>query len=112
MSKPKKYKFVFGDGTDHDATVSEISLAQEICQRYGWSIAVKQTALGNEGGGWTIEVSNDGINFYNYKVNAVGIAIIDAYDDEHLDWTYMRINYDAQTETAGTVEFEITLKQS
>jgi len=110
MSKPLKYKFTFGDGTAHDATVTEISQSWEVCFNYGWSLFVDQIGLTSSDATWTIEVSNDNSTFYNYKSNSVDIPIIDAYDDIHLSWTYMRINYDAKTETTGTVEFEITLK--
>ena len=110
MSKPLKYKFVFSDGTDHDASVSEISESWEVCFDYGWSLFVDQISLTSFDSTWTIEVSNDDNTFYNYKSNSIDIPIIDAYDDIHLSWTYMRINYNSNTESTGTVEFEITLK--
>ncbi len=110
MSKPIKYKFTFGDGTQHDATVSEVSVSQQICFPYEWSIFVDQVALTVNDSVWTIEVSNDNNTFYNYKSNSANIPIIDAYDDTHMAWTYIRINYDSKTESSGTVEFEITLK--
>jgi len=112
MSKPQKYKFVFTDGVSHDATVSEISLPQEICFPYEWSVFVNQVGLTTSDSTWTIEVSNDNNTFYNYKTNSLNIPVIDAYDDTHFSWTYMRINYDSKTETSGTVEFEITLKSN
>lgn len=112
MGKPQTYKFVFSDGTNHDASITEISESQQICSTYGWSIFVAFAGLTSQDSTWTIEVSNDDVNFFNYKINSIGIAIIDAYDDIHLDWQYIRINYNSQTETTGTVEFEITLKQS
>ncbi len=110
MSKPLKYKFEFTDGTAHDATISQVSESFQICFPYEWSVFVDQVGLTNSLGTWTIEVSNDDNTFYNYKSNSVDIPIMDAYDDIHMSWTYMRINYNAQTETSGTVEFEITLK--
>lgn len=111
MSQPKKYILQFGDGGSHDATVSEASASQQICNEYSWSIIPKQTGLTQQDPVWTIEVSNDDSNWKTYKSNSSNIPIGDGYEDTHLAFQYIRVNYDAKTETTGTVEFELNLKQ-
>lgn len=106
MSKPIFINFEFGDGTVHDANVSEASASQSICFRHQWSIAPVVTGL-NAVPAYTIEVSNDDVNWAAYSSEADGADIDQPFDDDHFAWSYIRINYDAKTNTTGTVEFEI-----
>ena len=39
MSAPITITFQFSDGVSHDASVTEASISQAICYKYGWSIA-------------------------------------------------------------------------
>ena len=55
-------------------------------------------------------VSNNNIDFFPYDTPVVDALIGQAFDDTHLDWLYVRINYDAQLNTIGTVEFPLILK--
>lgn len=111
MSAPITITFQFSDGTVHDASVSEASISQAICYKYGWSIAPIVAGLG--GGAtpeYTIEVSNNNTDWFPYDSLTEGADIGQAFDDVHLDWLYIRINYDAKTNTTGTVEFPLILK--
>lgn len=110
MSAPIKKIFQFADGSPHDASVTELSLALEFCLKYEWSIVPKAVGL-DQAPVYTIEVSDDDINWFPYEDRTVDAAIDQPFDDDHLAWTFMRINYDAKTNTTGTVEFCITLKQ-
>ena len=109
MSAPITITFQFGDGTTHDASVSEASISQAICYKYGWSIAPIIAGL-DQAPEYTIEVSNNNIDFYSYDSLTEGADIAQPFDDVHLDWLYIRINYDAKTNTTGTVEFPLILK--
>lgn len=106
---PITITFQFSDGTSHDASVSEASISQAICYKYGWSIAPISTGL-NQSPTYTIEVSNNNTDFYPYEDRVVDAAITQPFDDVHIDWLYVRINYDAKTNTTGTVEFPLILK--
>ncbi len=109
MSAPITITFQFGDGTTHDASVSEASISQAICYKYGWSIAPIIAGL-DQDPTYTIEVSNNNVDFYPYDTPVVDADIAQPFDDVHLDWLYIRINYNAQTNTTGTVEFPLILK--
>jgi len=112
MSNPKTITFLFGDGAVHDASVSEASISQLVCFQYGWSLAPLSAGLG--GGAtpeYTIEVSNNDIDFAPYSSETTAADIDQPFDDTHMVWKYVRINYDAKTNATGTVEFEMTLKQ-
>lgn len=111
MSEPKKRKFVFSDGTLHDASVSETSESLQNCFKYDWSLAPVQAGLTTTAPTYTIEVSNDDTNWFDYNNLSTDVAIEDAVDDNHLAWIYIRIVYNAKTESTGTVEFEFTQKQ-
>lgn len=111
MNEPKKTLFNFSDGTSHDASVSETSDSVQSCYKYEWAVAPITSGLTSADGTWTIEVSNDDVNWFEYNNLSTGVAIVDAVDDNHLAWIYMRIVYDAVTETTGTVSFELTQKQ-
>jgi len=109
MSNPIKLTFQFSDGTSHDASLTEASISQAICYKYGWSIAPIVAGL-DATPTYTIEVSNNNIDFFPYDTPVVDALIGQAFDDTHLDWLYVRINYDAQLNTIGTVEFPLILK--
>ena len=89
MSQPITLTFQFSDGTSHDApTVAGLDATPT----------------------YTIEVSNNNVDFFPYDTPVVDALIGQAFDDTHLDWLYIRINYDAQTNTTGIVEFPLILK--
>jgi len=109
MSAPITITFQFSDGTSHNASLTEASFSQAICYKYGWSIAPIVAGL-DQAPTYTIEVSNNNIDFFPYESRVEDAAIGQAFDDTHLDWLYIRINYNAQTNTTGTVEFPLILK--
>ena len=109
MSAPITLTFQFSDGTSHDASVTEASISQAICYKYGWSIAPVVSGL-DQAPTYTIEVSINNIDFYPYDSPVVDADILQPFDDVHLDWLYIRINYNALTNTTGTVEFPLILK--
>ena len=108
---PKINKFVFSDGTSHDASVSETSESLKSWYKYEWSLAPIITGLSGATPTYTIEVSNDNVNWFEYNNLSTDVSIVDAVDDNHLAWIFMRIVYDKGTESTGTVEFELTQKQ-
>jgi len=110
MSKPIFINFEFGDGTVHDAGVSEVSQAYSICFRHIWSLIPISVGLG--GGAtpaYSIEVSNDEVNWAPYSSETDGAGIDQPFEDDHWGFSYVRINYDAKTNTNGTVEFEMRI---
>ena len=111
MNEPKKTKFEFTDGILHNASVSETSEAIQSCYKYEWAVAPIVAGLTSEKGEYTIQVSNDNINWFDYNNLSTDVSIEDAVDDNHLAWIWMRIVYDAKNETTGTVSFELTQKQ-
>tara|TARA_R100000655_G_scaffold32644_1_gene64551 strand:+ start:1321 stop:1653 length:333 start_codon:yes stop_codon:yes gene_type:complete len=109
MSKPVVIEFNFSDGTTHDASVSEISDAIEICYNYNWSLAPNSIGLDADPT-YTIEVSNNNIDWSAYEDPTVDAAIDQGFDDIHFAWLYVRVNYNAVANTTGTVEFKLVFK--
>ncbi len=110
MINPKQYPFIFSDGENHDASVSEISEAIQICNNYSWLLVPVSTGL-DQNPTYSFEVSTDNVNWQPYEDVTEDAAINQPFDDTHLPATYIRINYNAQTNTTGSVSFGITLKQ-
>lgn len=110
MSKPIKIEFEFSGGVLHDASVSEISVSQEMCFNSGWSLIPVFSSL-DASPTWSLEVSNDNITFYPYDDLTDDAAIDQGFDDTHSSFLYWRINYNAQTNTTGTVSFDLILKK-
>jgi hypothetical protein len=107
---PTKITFQFGDGGTHDASVTETSAVVQLCFQYGWLLIPVSSGL-DAAPTWTLEVSTDGVNFAPYDPLTEDAAIDQPFDDTHANAIYWRIAYDAQTNTTGTVEFTIGLKQ-
>lgn len=110
-NKPHIRKFEFADGTDHDATVDESSLALESCYKYGWNITPITTGLTGGTPEYTVEVSNDNINWFEYNNLSTDVSVDDAVCDDHLTFIYMRIVHQSKGATGGTVEYVFTQKQ-
>lgn len=99
------------DGTTHDASVSEISESQLVCFDHGWALSPEFDSLdGNPT--YSIEVANVDTpsEFGAYDTPTLDAAIDQPFDDDHLLWQYIRINYKAVDNTTGTVKFEMNLK--
>lgn len=109
MSSPIKIEFSFGDGTTHDASLTETSTSQEMCYDYSWSLVPEFSAL-DANPTWTLEVSNDNVTFNPYDTLTQDTAITQGFDDTHSTFLYWRIAYNAQTNTTGTVSFTLILK--
>jgi hypothetical protein len=111
MSKPIKIYFQFSDGQTHDATLTEISSSIEFCENYKWSITPNAQSITGATPNYTIEVSNDGIVWFDYNNNSTNVSVDDAVEDNHLAFTMVRINYNATGTSGGTVEFLFTSKR-
>ena len=103
--------FKFGDGEDHDASVSEKSAGVRICFPKGWSLIPEFSGL-DQNPTWTLEVANvDNDADYDPYTSVMEEAAIDqGFDDNHWTFRYARINYNAQTNTTGTVKFDMEKK--
>jgi len=109
MGKPIDIIFKFGDGATHDASESEASQSQLVCFKYGWSLAPLVAGLDADPK-YTIEVSNDDTTWSPYDSRVDDVSVLQPFDDTHLNWKYVRINYNADTNTTGTVNFPLVLK--
>lgn len=113
MSKPIERTFNFtSDGEIHDATVDETSEALESCQNYTWSITPILVGITGGTPEYTIEVSNDGVTWFEYNNASTNVSVEDAVDDTHLAFTKIRIVHDAKGASSGTVEYKFVQKQN
>lgn len=110
MSTPQKYLFMFtSDGSVHDATVTETSIALENCNNYVWNIT--PTNVGVVGvPTYTVEVSDNGISWFEYDTLFTDVDTVHAVEDTQLSFTMIRIVHKAGTASAGTVEYLLTQK--
>lgn len=110
MSIPFKYKFNFtSDGTDHDATVNETSDALVNCNNYVWNITPTNTGVVGIPT-YTVEVSDNGVSWFEYDLLFVDVSTVDAVEDTQLSFTMIRIVHKSGTASAGTVEYLLTQK--
>lgn len=109
MSQPVTRIFEFTDGENHDATVDETSDALENCFNYVWNVTPKNTGLVGVAQ-YTIEVSNDGVSWFDYATVFTNVSTVDAVEDIQFSFTKMRINHKSSTATAGTVKYLLTQK--
>ena len=105
-----QFDFQFTDGVSHDASVSEASISQEVCFNHFWLLVPRSSGL-DANPVYTIEVSDDDVLWNPYSSSTIDAAIDQGFDDDHLTARYIRVNYDADTNTTGDVEFKITLKK-
>ena len=105
MSQPITQTFNFtSDGVNHDATVDETSEVLENCQNYVWNVTPTNTGLIGVAQ-YTVEVSNDGIAWFDYATVFTNVSTVDAVEDIQLSFTKMRIKHIASTASAGTVKY-------
>lgn len=108
---PRVIPFIFSGNEDHPAGTPATSDAIDICGKYCWSIIPEVTGLDGSPL-WTIEVANEDSDFKIYhEPETENIAIEDGVDDNHLNFTKMRIVYDPNGNTTGTVKFPLILKK-
>lgn len=107
---PIEREFNFTDGTTHDATLSETSDTLESCFNYTWSLSPLISGITGTSPLYTIEVSNDGVNWYEYNSNSTNLDVVNAVDDNHLAFTKMRIVHIGTGTTAGTVVYKFVQK--
>jgi len=101
--------FLFGDGENHDATVDETSTPIDLPANIGWNVApVGVGVVGTPQ--YTIEVSDDGVVWFDYAVVFTDVAYDDAVEDPFLTWKKMRIVHNSVTATAGTVKYVFNRK--
>ena len=110
MSEPIKIQFKFADGLVHNASVSEASEAVQICFNYTWLLVPKSDSL-DQAPTYSFEISDDNITWQPYAPETLDAAINQPFDDTHFPPVFVRINYNAQTNTTGTVSFDLTLKR-
>ena len=110
MANPIEREFSFTDGTTHDATLSETSDELTSCYNYTWSISPLISGITGTSPIYTVEVSNDGINWYEYNSGSTNVDVIDAVDDNHLAFTKMRIVHIGTGTSGGTVTYKFVQK--
>lgn len=108
---PLIYKFQFGDGTNHDATVDEASAAIKLCENYKWNVTPNESGITGAQPSYTIEVSSDGSNWFAYDTDSTNVPTDEAVCDDHMTFTYIRVNHSGTGTTGGNVEYTLTLKR-
>lgn len=101
--------FAFGDGENHDASVSEASVGMEISSNYVWNICPILTGVDGSPD-YTIEVSIDNTNWKTYATEFTSVTTEDACEHDFASWSYIRISYNAQDATTGTLKFYLSTK--
>lgn len=108
---PQIREFVFTDGVVHDATIDEASEGLLSCFKYGWNVTPITAGLTGGTPEYTIEVSNDNVNWFEYNNLSTDVSVEDAVCDDHLTFIYMRIVHQSKGATGGTVKYVLTQKQ-
>ena len=109
MSKIRGFPFLFSGNELHDASQDAVSEALELCFNHHWSLFPAAVSLDGSPL-WTMEVSDNLIDWAPYDDLMENAAIDQPFDDDHFAWKYARIVYTAADNTTGTVSFKIFLK--
>lgn len=111
MLEPKLLDFTWTDGVNHDVLLAENSNSIKLVQNYKWSIQpIPDTVVGTSPL-YTVQVSNDDIDWDDYDVLSTNVDIINAVDDTHLAFNYVRIVHIPNGVTSGNVTYKINLKR-
>lgn len=105
-----KYDLLIGA----DATVEQLG-QQEVCKSYVWNIEVCLNNLtpGAEDPVITVEYSNDGVKWHQWNscaTNQTDDSV--AFFDNILPFLYIRVNYQPNGATTGTVDAKLILKKA
>lgn len=91
-----------------DATSDFTTDAYQFCNSHDWSVSLNDNGLaGNPPPTFTIEVSNNGVKWYDWDSLSTGVEIDDSPDADYMSYKYMRVVYSANGNSAGTVDVEL-----
>jgi len=103
------FKILGVDAKGVDATNDFTTDAYEFCYSHDWSVSLNDVGLAVTGQDptFTIEVSNNGVKWYDWDSLSTDTAIEDSPDADYMSYKYMRIVYSSNGATAGTVDVEL-----
>ena len=83
--------------------------AQMLCWQRAWSIA--PTVTGTAGNAkYTVQVSQDNVSWFDYKTLGTNVDIVDAVEDNNINWSWLRIVVSSGGPSSGTAQFGMELK--
>lgn len=83
----------------------------EMCFNHFWSFSVTDNTTGGSPD-YTIEVSNDNTQWYEYNSSSSNVLLDDGVDDTHFAWRYFRVVYLSNGVTSGDVTFYLSIKSN
>lgn len=106
MGKP----LIIDLGTIADISVGGTTASQKLDEQYGWSIA--PTVIGTPSiAKYTVEVSQDDITFFDYKILGTDVSLEDAVEDRSINWGFIRIKVTPGGASAGSAQFSMEMKR-
>ncbi|GAG46875.1 unnamed protein product [marine sediment metagenome] len=93
----------------YDGTGDFTTDAFRLCFNHAWAFSVTDSTTGGSPD-YTIEVSNDDVQWYEYNSDSTNVSLDDGVDDTHMVWKYFRVVYDSTGVGSGTVTFWLSLK--
>lgn len=106
-----KKTFTFTDGEQHDSTVAESSTPLQFSSDYCFAVAAINSDVVAGPPKYTIEVSIDNVNFYDYAPETTDVLASSASTGDALPWEFMRIKHMVNGATAGTTRYDINIKK-
>jgi len=95
----------------YDGTLDFTTDSFEMCFNHYWSFSVTDNTVGGTPT-YTIEASNDNVQWYEYNLNSSLVDLADGVDDNHFAWRYFRVVYVSNAVTSGDVTFYLSLKSN
>lgn len=111
MEKKIKHKFVFSGVTNVDVTSDATSAAIVLPENYIWSITPQVVVSITGSPTYTVQVSNNGTDWFDYTSDLTDAAITFSADVQGFGYQLMRIDFTSAGASDGEVEFLLWAKQ-
>lgn len=106
--KPLQKTLLFGGSTTTPLTADVVSDSLKVEQTYAWNISPSTTDL-TGAPTYTVEVSNNDVDWYSYDDLFTDIALTKAVESEAISFLYVRVAITSNGAT-GSAEFNATFK--
>jgi len=76
---------------------------------HDWSVTLVGSGIIGGPGTYTVQVSNDNSNWFDWDVTTTNVALADSAGNDHLGYAFIRFKYLKGTTTAGTIDAKLGL---
>ncbi len=109
-NNPFNKEFIRAGFPTIDLSIDGPTDSLSVCENYVWIITPNTLAAIVGAPTWTVEVSSNDVDWFEYNNESTDVAIVDAVDDNHAAFAYIRLVISSNG-GSGTGIFKFQLKQ-